>query len=418
MNELENKKPQPEKTGASILVSESSRNGFVLIIAILFVSIMSGILGAFKNGEFQKTYDFVQVNVAVSEVDFNDPVFSQITDKSREFIYDKEVIMYDEEFGETYIITVPWYKGYYKNYFFNSSWFYLETMMNTLMVAIFYVALINFLIAKKKSKDRVYLKLTGEINNIVVEKNDVPSTTFEPFLDDWNSDRKKRQFKSNIKYKLSKLERKTKFKIKRLFQEKDENGKVKFTYEPEILTKKIKWYKWFSRESKKQRKARKYINKKMSLETYLTKNYIDENVLYEKVKYFKYIYPSFVYNGKNGIHKTTDEYSAITSDDKRKSKDLGRKILLGFATTSIFATILSFTLFSADENWLIVVYTVILKLLPLVLQWILGVDYSNSYMSDQLIPTQKYRLSIINMYLSNKDKYISLEKQVVAKDVS
>ena len=247
MNELENRKPQSEKMGTNILVSETSRNGIVLIIAILFVSIMSGILGAFKNGEFQKTYDFVQVDIAISEVDFNDPVFSQLTDKSREFIYDKEIIMYDEEFGETYVIKVPWYKGYYKNYFFNSSWFYLETLMNTIMVTIFYVALINFLIAKKKSQDRVYLRLTSEINNIVVERNDVPSTTFEPFLDDWNSSRKKRQFKSNIKYKLSKLERKTKFKIKRLFQEKDENGKVRFNYEPEILTKKFKWYEWFSK---------------------------------------------------------------------------------------------------------------------------------------------------------------------------
>jgi hypothetical protein len=415
MNELENKKPQPEKTGASVLVSETSRNGMVLVIAIIFVSIMSGILGAFKNGEFQKTYDFVQVEVALSEVNFEDEVFSQMTKESRKFIYDKKIIMYDEEIGETYEILVPWFKGYYKSYFFDSSWFYLETMMNTIMVTIFYIALINFLIAKKKSKDAVYIKLTGEINDIVVEKNEVPSTTFEPFLDDWNGERKKRQFKSNVKYKLSKLERKTSFKIKKIFQEKDKEGKVHFTYEPDFLKEK---FKWLSKNLKKQKKAKKYINKKMSLESFLTEDYIEENVLYEKVKHFRYIYPSFIYNGKNGVHKTTDEYSAITSDDNKKSKDLVKKIFLGLAATSAFATVLSFTLFSADENWLVVVYTVILKLLPLVLQWILGVDYSNVYMSGQLIPTQKYRLSIINMYLSNKHKYINLEKSAIAKDVS
>jgi hypothetical protein len=418
MNEMENKKPQPEKTGASVLVSETSRNGLVLIIAILFVSIMSGILGAFKNGEFQKTYDFVLVDIALDEVDYESDIFSQHTEKSRDFIYDKEIIMYDEQLGETYTLLVPWYKGYYKNYFFVSSWFYLETMMNTIMVTIFYIALINFLIAKKKSRDAVYLKLTGEINKIVVEENDVPSTTFEPFLDDWNNVRKKRQFESNIKYKISKLERKTKFKIKKVFQIKDDDGKVKFTYEPEALDKKYKLTQWFKKDYRIQRKAKRYINKKLSLESFLSKEYVEENVLYERVKYFKYIYPSFIYNGKNGIHKTTDEYSAITSDDKKKKKDLVKKIMLGFSATAAFAMVLSFTLFSADENWLIVVYTVILKLLPLVLQWILGVDYSNSYMSDQLIPTQKYRLSIINMYLSNRDDYIKLQNQVIAKDVS
>ena len=65
MNEQGIKKPKIEKIGSSILVSESSRNGIVLIIAILFAAIMGGVLGAFKNGEFQKTYDFVQVEMAL-----------------------------------------------------------------------------------------------------------------------------------------------------------------------------------------------------------------------------------------------------------------------------------------------------------------------------------------------------------------
>ncbi|NCU41381.1 MAG: hypothetical protein EOM19_01490 [Candidatus Moranbacteria bacterium] len=415
MTEIEKRKPRPEATGMNILVSETSRNGLVLIVAILFVSIMSGILGAFKNGEFQQTYDFVQVEKAVSEINFEEEIFSQMTKKSRQVIYDKEEVLYNEELGETYVVTTSWFKGYYKSYFYESSWFYLETMMNTITVTIFYIALINFLIAKKKTKDVVYLKLTGDINDIVVEKNNVPSTTFEPFLDDWNSERKKRQFKANIRYKISKLERKTPFKIKKIFKEKNEEGQFVFVREPEFLKKK---FKIFTKNRIKQRRANRYINRKMSLESFLTSEYISENVLYERVKYFKYIYASFIYNGKNGIHKTTDEYSAITSNDAKKNKDLFKKMVLGLAATLSFATVLSFTLFSANENWLIVVYNVALKLLPFILQWILGIDYSNRYMSDQLIPTQKYRLNIINMYLSNREKYNMIENKKIAEGVS
>ena len=415
MNETVFKKPEIGKAIGNVLISETSRNGLILIIAIVFVSIMSGILGAFKNGEFQRTYDFVSVDVPVSEVDYTDDIFSQFSKDSREFKYDKVEILYDEELGENYEVTTYWYKGYYKNYFFGSSWFFLETMMNTLMVTIFYIALINYLIAKKKSDDVVYRKLTSEINDIVIEKNSVPSSTFEPFLDEWNGDRKVKQFISNIKYKLSKLERRTPFKVRKIFYKRDEQGKLIFVKDEEFLNKKIKFLA-FRKGWLLQKRARHYIQTKERLNSFLSEEYILQNVVYEKVKYFKYIYPSFVYNGKNGIHKTTDEYSAITPDSKKLKKDLVAKVMLGFAVTSAFATVLSFTLFKADENWLIIVYTVILKLLPLVLQWILGIDYSNTYMSDQLIPTQKYRLSIINIYLSDKDKYV--KRDLIAKDVS
>lgn len=409
MNEEIKKTSQKEVGLASVLVSETSRNGIVLFIAILFVAILSGVLGAFKNGEFQRSYDFVSIEKPFEEVDKTSDEFESYRKDSRETIVDKVVIMYDEELGENYEITVRWYKGYYKNYFFGSSWFYLETMMNTISVMIFYVALIQFLVAKKKEKDKVYLSLTGDINKIVVLDNSVPASSFEPFLGDWNDNRKVNQFISNTKYKLSKLERRTRFKVRKQFFKKNE-GKMEFVETPEILSKTFKWYQIFNKDKRLKRKCRKYVNKKMTLESFLTKEYIEENVVYEKVKHFKYIYPSFIYNGKNGIHKTTDEYSAINSDDKRMRKDLIKKIFLGFSSTMVFATVLSFTLFRANETWLLVVYNVVLKMLPLVLQWILGIDYANSYMSDQLIPNQKYRLSIISLYLSNKDKYNTIQK--------
>lgn len=410
MNEEFNKKNKQELGVANLLVSETSRNGFVLFLAILIVAILSGVLGAFKNGEFQRSYDFVEINKPLLEVDYTSQEFENYKNDSREYIFDKTVLMYDEVLGENYEETVVWYKGYYKNYFYASSWFYLETLMNTLSVMIFYIALIQFLISKKKSNDKVFITVTGEINKIIVQDNAIPASSFEPFLDDWNNERKVKQFISNIKYKISKLERRTKFKVRKQFFKKNEEGKMVFYPNPEVLEKEFKWYQFLKKEKRFRDKCIKYIDKKQTWESFLTKDFIEENVVYEKVKYFRHIYPSFIYNGKNGIHKTTDEYSAIDSDSKRMRKDLFKKIILGFSVTAAFATILSFTLFRANDSWMIIVFNVVLKMLPLVLQWILGVDHSNVYMSEQLIPTQRYRLSIMSLYLANKERYSNVEK--------
>ena len=163
----------------------------------------------------------------VEEVDLNDRAFSELSIDSRVIKFDKKVIYYDEILGESFEKTEYWYKGYYKNYFYSSPWFYLETLMNTITVIIFYVALVNFLIIKKKSKDYLFTKMTDEIDDLVSVRNDVPASSFEPFLDDWNEKRKIRQFKSNMKYKISKLERKTPFRIKGYLYKKKRKREVR-----------------------------------------------------------------------------------------------------------------------------------------------------------------------------------------------
>ena len=183
--------------------------------------------------------------------------------------------------------------------------FYSETFLHTLMVMILYIALTNFLIVRKKEDNENYKKLIKDLNEITIETNSLPATTFEPFIEEWNNQRKIKQHISNIKYKLSRLENKTSYKVRKTFYVKTDQGIV--FKEPE-------------QESLLNRKERKYLYKKKELETFLEKEYIEKHVLFEKVKHFKKIHPSFVTTGKNDIVKSTDEYSSIKNNKENKHK--------------------------------------------------------------------------------------------------
>ena len=45
----------------------------------------------------------------------------------------------------------------------------------------------------------------------------------------------------------------------------------------------------------------------------------------------------------------------------------------------------------------------VLKLLPLLVQVILAINYSNVYMENQLIPTLRARVGLASLYMSKKD---------------
>jgi len=394
------KETTQETAGRRVLVSKTSRNGIILILAVLIVAGLSGLLGAFKNGEFQRTYDFVSVNVAVADLDYEAEIFDQMSKDSRQVYSIEPKIIYDEETNTTTIQETNWYSGYYKSYFFASEWFYLETLFNTVLVMIFYISLINFLISRRQDKDEIYIALSSDINGMIVD-NDLPAVKFEPFLDIWNNNRKIKQHIANVKFQISKLIKKTPYRIRKVFDKKDDKGNILFVF-PAELHEKIKFYHLI--KLNRRRRQLKFYQKKTILESKLTKSYIENTVVFEKVKYFKQIDPSFIYSGKNGLHKTTDEYSSIQNDGKVLSKDLRKKVLVGFSITMMITSILAFTMFKATDDWIVIVYMVALRMLPLVLQTIMGIDYSNSYMQKQLIPTIKYRLSIASVFLANDGK--------------
>ena len=88
-----------ETQNQGVLVSKKGRSLIFLIIATIIVSMLAGVLGAFKSGKFYKTYDYVEVNVPYDQVDYSDSIFEYKSKASREIIkYEKEYT-YDIEIG-------------------------------------------------------------------------------------------------------------------------------------------------------------------------------------------------------------------------------------------------------------------------------------------------------------------------------
>lgn len=386
-----------EAKETNVLISKQTRNMFILIVSIIVITISNGILGAFKSGKFYKTYDYVEVNIPYEEVNYDDPIFKDWTPQSKEVIKYETEYLYDETIHENIKIKVKMYKGYNSNYFYKSFWFYAETLANTVTVLLFYITLVNFLISKRVNEDEVYIKLESELNELIYEKNALPSYTFEPFIEKWNRDRKRKQHISNVKYSLAKLEQKTSFKIRREFLINNEQGELIFKVPKRELTK----------------QELKYLNKKEELESKLEETYINQFVEFDKVKHFKYIHASFVTTGKNDIIESTDEYSSIKSDKAKQTEDYTKKALLGLSISAFMATLLSFTLMRVDDNWLLIVYYVFMKMLPLILQIVFAIDYVNTIMRIQKIPILRYRLNITNIYLATKEEeQIFIEKDL------
>lgn len=375
----------------NITVTNQVRSIILLILATLLVSMLAGILGAFKSGKFYKTYDYIEVNIPLEEVDYDDDIFSNLTKGSREIIkYEKEYTI-DINTGEEVITHIKMYKGYYTQYFFASGWFYAETLLNSLMVMILYMALVNFLIGRRAEKDLIHKQLENDLHDLINVKNSLPSASFEPYMENWNHRRKINQHISNMKYKLAVLEEKTKYKIKKTFYVRTENGMVFMKPDESV---------------KLTFREKRYLTKKESIEAFLEPEYIEKHVVFKKVKYFKTIHPSFVTTGKNEVTKSTDEYSSIKSNQKKQGEDYFAKLLIGLSFSFTIGIILSFVLFRIEDHWLIILYSVMLKLLPLTLQIIFAVDYSNRHIEFQRIPNLRYRLNIASGYLTHRSQEV------------
>lgn len=377
------------------LISREGRSILLLILATITVTMISGILGAFKSGKLYKTYDFVEVNILLEEVDYTLEIFKDKTDNSREVIKYETEYIFSEELQESVPVKVKVYKGYYTKYFFESWWFYADAMTNSASALIFYVALFGYLLVKRLENNEIFLTLEEEINNIIIVENQLPAISFEPFIEKWNLARKIRQHISNIKYLLAKLEVKTPYKIRKTFYVKNGNG-TEFI----VPTNDLTW------------REERYLNKKERLESYLTKEYIDEHVEFERVKHFKYIHPSFITTGVNKIIKSTDEYSSIKTDQRKTTENISKKAMLSIASSFVVASLLSFVLFRLEEGWLEILFNVALRMLPLVLQVILSNSDSNRFIKNQIITNQRNRLNIINIYLVTKNE----EEEIIQKE--
>lgn len=259
----------------------------------------------------------------------------------------------------------------YTKFFFQHTFWYISTITRTVSAVMLYFAIFNYLITRLKNTHERYLDLLEEMTTL--SNNDLDPKTFEPWMDaDFNHDRKVKQHIDNVRYDLSKLERKTSYKI-RLLAKKDANNP----------------------------KCAKYLRKREDLQSQLDEKYIEEVVIHRGVDHFKYIHPSFVICGVNFIGRTTDSYSLIQSDAGKLGKDACLKIFTSMMLTVLFATLVTMTVVtSTDKPWYWVIIDVLTTIAPLVMQIPMAFSYCDTYMEQHLIPNLLSRRTIALLYLA------------------
>ncbi len=223
--------------------------------------------------------------------------------------------------------------------------------------------------------------------------------TFEPWMDNvFNYRRKVKQHIGNIKYRIDKLEHKTKYKhkhrLKRYF----------LATTPEVMQAQL------LKLGELSKKEKKYFNKREHLTTLLEDAYIKTYVANGRVKYFRYIHPMFVYNGVNILGRTVDSYSMINSDSKKIMNDAGAKIIFSLSITLIFSTLFTVTAISSvGQSPLWIFINIMAKLAPLLIQIPLAFDYNNSFMEKHLIKNLIERKSIGLQYMADMREKVSVE---------
>lgn len=284
----------------------------------------------------------------------------------------------------------------YTKFFFQYPFWYISTATSLGSAIILYYTLFNYLVAVGKEKDRKYVELEKQVDEMTDKLLD--PVTFEPWMhDEFNKGRKINQHKSNVKYSIEQLERRTPYDIKRVFK----------PYFELIKTDSDKAKEYLSTLGKLKRRQKKYLKTKEMLLSHLDDTYINEYVVNGRVKHFKYIYPMFVYNGDNGVGKTVDSYSLMKDDGSRLVSEAGSKVLMSVIITVLFAVLFTVTAVSSYQQepfWIVV--NAVSKIAPLFIQIPMAIDYHNHFMKDQLIHNLLARRSIGLLYLASMRKEI------------
>lgn len=275
----------------------------------------------------------------------------------------------------------------YTKFFYQSTFWWLSTATSLSSAIILFYSLFNYLVTRMKDTYKKYNELQAEMERM--NDNILVPNTFEPWMDNvFNYNRKIKQHRNNINYKIDKLERRTNFVVKQTFKQyfDDMYGEECCTWSLEDVNHNIRWWQF---------RYRKYFRKKSRLMSLLDTDYISHFVAHGKVKHFKYIHPMFIYNGTNSTGRMQDEYSTLRSDGAQLANDAGAKLLLSLTVTVLLAVLVMVTAVASIEQeplwrWL----NIAAKLIPLAIQVPLAYDYTNSYMSKHLIKNLRSRRAI------------------------
>lgn len=379
----------------TLLTNKKTRSTILLAISFIIVLALNSVLPVIQ-GDAHYTVEAVEtsyseyINMRDANPNYRLTWLSeqQINTYIRKYTEAHPELTEDEKL----LISVPanFKVKVYTKFFYQYTFWYISTITSLSSSVILFYSVFNYLITKAKGEYKKYVDLTTEMDNIA--NNYLDPVTFEPWMDDvFNRKRKIKQHKSNVKYKIDKLERWTPYKVKRVFRDyyKYKNNPDKFQ-DVHIDFDKLKW------------RERHYFNKKEKLLDLLEDSYINEYVVNGKVKYFRYIYPMFVSNGTNAVGRTVDSYSLIKSDTGRITSDAGSKITMSIVMTVLFAVLITVTAVASYQQslfWIIV--NVVAKIAPLLMQIPLAIDYSNTFMDTQLLDNLISRRSISLLYLAD-----------------
>lgn len=295
----------------------------------------------------------------------------------------------------------------YTKFFFQSPWWYIDTLISVVSAVFLFYALFNYFITRDKDTKEDHIN--GERTIKQLNESYLDPDTFEPWIEEkFNRERKIKQHIANIKYKIKRLETKTDFKIRRRFKDYF-NNQVEVPMDNLLPV----------RYTKTSKKERKYLEKKEDLLLKLDEKYINEYVVDSNVKHFKSIRPGFVYSGVNIEGVTQDEYSTIKSDTQKIKGSLISKILLSLSVTVTFASLLTIVAINAaEQDPLWVVITIIMKIVPLTLQVYFAINYTNEFMYSHLLPNLKFRENIAMRYLAEMKREGKMDRPIVINKIN
>lgn len=396
---------------ATILTNKRTRSLVFLIVTFVLILLANGLLPLIS-GQAHYTAE-------IKEVTYGEYVYLKERNELIDLTYGAkmEILAYEELYKlkhpdltaeEIVNIEIPnnLKVTIYTKFFFDSAWWYFDTGMSLISAIFLFYALFNYMIIR--SKDTRIEHVNGEQTIKQLNEKYLDPDTFEPWVDDvFNRRRKIEQHIRNTKYELKKLEMETPFTVRRRFKkhfknivEVPEDNLLPVVYQP--LTK----------------QERKYLDKKEEILAKLQTDYIEEYVVDTDVKHFKAIRAGFVYSGINHEGVGQDEYSTIQTDRERVRGSIFSKVLVSLAITLGFASVLTILAVNVSQQaplWIFL--TVLMKIVPLFLQFYFAVDYNNWFMENQLLPNLKFRENIAMMYLAEMKRQGIINEPVVINKI-
>ena len=273
--------------------------------------------------------------------------------------------------------------GFDTDFIGSSEWWYQVFLVLTSNIFIFVGTFLYLLdLAIRKRKEIVDRK--KYINDVADQKLD--PTTFDPFFLNFERDRKINFYKRSMNNRLEKLEEKASMEELELWDKQqnnfDEDGNVK---DPDI---------------DKTFHDNKYCQNKQVILKQMDEDFINKHITYMKLKY-RPNSKSFVTNGYNNPSNKYDDY-AVEPVYSKLGWDLIPKfiIMAGFliATESVIVE------FQMTESWVAMMSSMILKIMPLMLQIYLAFAYCEAYIDEKVMVDLRKRLDIIALYLASLKK--------------